>query len=197
MNAQDRQAIDQVFSRLEAVERQAGPRDSEAEALIHERLRSQPGSAYYLAQTVVVQQQALENAQRRIQEMEQQGARAGSAPAAAAAAPSSSGFGRFGFGRSAGRDAAPAAPAPQQGSGFGRSAGGGGFLAGAAQTAVGVAGGMMLGGLLGSMFGGNTAEAAEPAPADPGATDAADAGEDPAAGGWDEGGMDDMDMGDF
>lgn len=195
MNAQDRQAIEQVFSRLEAVERQAGPRDEEAEAMIQERMRTQPGSAYYLAQTVVIQQQALENAQRRIQELEQQGGRPAGQTAAAGTA--TGGFGRFGFGRSAAQptpNAAPAVP-PGQATGFGRSAGGGGFLAGAAQTAMGVAGGMMLGSLLGGMFGSNAAHAAEPSP-DQAADPAADGGHD--EGGWDDGGgMDDMDMGDF
>jgi hypothetical protein len=45
---------------------------------------------------------------------------------------------------------------------------GGGFLAGAAQTAVGVAGGVLLGNALAGLFGGGDAQAAE---ADAGAED--------------------------
>lgn len=41
---------------------------------------------------------------------------------------------------------------------------GGGFLAGALQTAVGVAGGMLLGNMLGGLFRGNDAHAAEAPP---------------------------------
>ena len=63
---------------------------------------------------------------------------------------------------------------------------GGGFLAGAAQTAVGVAGGMMLGNAVASLFGGNEAHAAEP---DPGNGD--------ESGGEESGGFfDDMGFGD-
>ena len=188
MNPQDKQAIESVFTRLAQVEGTAGPRDSEAEAYIQSKLAAQPGSAYYLAQTVLVQQQALEEAQKKISTLE----RGTPAPASVQAQPSSSGGGLFGFGRSssqgsARQNAQPQA-APVSSSGFGRSApgAGGGFLAGAAQTALGVAGGMMLGSLLGGMFGGNDAQAApaEEAPAD----DAAAAPED--EGGYDEGGDD-------
>lgn len=183
MNPQDKQAIESVFTRLAQVEGTAGPRDSEAEAYIQSKLAAQPGSAYYLAQTVLIQQQALEEAQKRLSAQE----RSAPAPAQAPA----SGGGMFGFGRSSSQGSArpnaqaQAAPAS---SGFGRSApsAGGGFLAGAAQTALGVAGGMMLGSLLGGMFGGNDAQAA---PAEePPADDTNAAPEDEA--GFDEGGED-------
>ena len=66
---------------------------------------------------------------------------------------------------------------------------GGGFLAGAAQTAMGVAGGMMLGSLIGSIFSGGEANAGEldAAPADESGVDApdSDAGD---FGGFDFGG---------
>lgn len=183
MNPQDRQAIDAVFSRLDDVSRSGSPRDAEAEQYIASQLSQRPGSAYYLAQTVLVQQQALEAAQQRLQQAER--------AAPGAVQQDDQGFGRFGRSRPVGASAAPAVPPPNAAPsmGFGRSAGGGGgFLAGAAQTAVGVAGGMMLGSLLGGMFGGNDAQAA---PAEPAPEPAADEG-DAADGGWDDGG----DMGD-
>src|SRR5690606_128179 len=123
-------------------------------------LAAQPGSAYYLAQTVLVQQQALEEAQKKISMLER------GAPAQTPTSSSTGGggmFGRTGSQAPSRQNAQPQA-APLSSSGFGRSAAaGGGFLAGAAQTALGVAGGMMLGSLLGGMFGGNDAQAA-PAP---------------------------------
>lgn len=190
MNPQDKQAIESVFTRLAQVEGTAGPRDSEAEAYIQSRLAAQPGAAYYLAQTVLIQQQALEEAQKRLSAQERS-----AAPAQAPAQPqsSTSGGGFFGFGRSSSqgsnRQNAPSQAAPVSSSGFGRSApsAGGGFLAGAAQTALGVAGGMMLGSLLGGMFGSNDAHAA-PAAEEPPADDAA-APEDEA--GFDDAGFDD------
>ncbi|SAI06500.1 Uncharacterized protein conserved in bacteria (DUF2076) [Bordetella ansorpii] len=204
MNQQDRDAIESIFTRLQEVERQGAPRDGEAERYIGDRLAAQPGSAYYLAQTVMVQEQALKAAQQRIAQLEagQQGQGAESGRGFAPPG-GSQGFGRnvgalgerggatpgMGFGAAPGA-AAPAAPASGLSAGFGRSAGGGGgFLAGAMQTAVGVAGGMMLGSLLGGMFGGNEAHAAQ-APAEP----APDAAADEAANdqsGHDDGGFDD------
>ncbi|OZI17086.1 DUF2076 domain-containing protein [Bordetella genomosp. 7] len=165
MQDQDRDAIASVFSRIQELERQGHPRDPDAEQLIRQEMQKNPGSAYYLAQTVLVQQQALQNAQARIQELQKNPSAAvqpsGSNPTAAS--PSTA------FGRRA-PAAGPAAGG--LGTGFGRNnaaPAGGGFMAGALQTAVGVAGGMMLGNLLGSLFTGNEAQAAEAPPADEGA----------------------------
>src|SRR4051794_3220405 len=80
LNPQDRSAIDGLFQRLADAERQSGPRDAEAEALIHERMARQPAAPYYLAQTVVVQQTALKEAERRIAELEAKAKTAASAP---------------------------------------------------------------------------------------------------------------------
>lgn len=205
MNNQDREAIDSVFTRLQQVESQGAPRDNEAEALIQSRLQSQPGSAYYLAQTVMVQEQALKAAQQKIAELEQR-----SSPAPTASSTPDTGFGRSasapgatnaplgsGFGASPANAQAPQTPgAGLSGAGFGRNAGGGGgFLAGALQTAMGVAGGMMLGNMLGGLFGGNEAKAAPPAEpaAEPAAADApADDTAQDDFGGDDMGGFDEF-----
>lgn len=182
MDRNDQQAIGSLFDKLSTVAQQYPERDAAAEKYIHERVTHQPDAPYYMAQTIVVQEQSLAAAQERIAALEQQ-------MAAQAAAPA--GRGLFGglFGGSKTPSPAPAArgydprsaqptqpaamPAPA-------ARGGGGFLAGAAQTAVGVAGGMMLGNALGSMFGGDEAQAAEPAAPEPDAEPAAeeDAGEE-------------------
>jgi hypothetical protein len=190
MDRNDQQAIEQLFGKLADVERQAPTRDGEAEAFIRRRISEQPGAPYYMAQTIVVQEQALKAAQARIEELE----------AELAEAPRQSGGGLLGslFGGgdqrprrqgavpSVGRPgtAMPRGPIPQAAQ---RTGGGGGFLAGAAQTAMGVAGGVLLanaiGGMLGGgMLGGGEAEAAEAEPADD-------------AGGMDDGGG--FDMGEF
>ncbi len=70
MDQNDRHAIESLFGKLSEVERQAGPRDSEAEGFIRERIAAQPGAPYFMAQTIVVQEQALDSAQRRIEELE-------------------------------------------------------------------------------------------------------------------------------
>ncbi|TKT69860.1 DUF2076 domain-containing protein [Aquamicrobium sp. LC103] len=179
MDRNDQQAIEQLFGKLAAVEHQSPPRDAESETFISKQIAVQPGAPYYMAQTIIVQEQALEAAQARIEELEVQ-----------AAAPRRSGGlfgGLFGdnrqpqrsgsvprIGRPGGATAAQPIPAASQ-----AQRGGSGFLAGAAQTAMGVAGGILLGNAIAGMLGDSgEAQAAE---ADP-------AAEEPAA---DEAGFDD------
>lgn len=158
MNAEERRIIEELFQKLEEVDRRSGLREPEADALISQLAARQPGVAYYMAQAIVAQERALEAAQARIQDLEER----------ARAPQSSGGFlsGLFGVPSSGARShqASPRELRPLQGAGgpwgaspgygggpgYGRS--GGGFLAGAAQTAVGVAGGVMLGSFLADML---------------------------------------------
>jgi uncharacterized protein len=179
MDHQDRQAIEGLFAKLGEVERQSGARDAEAEAFIRSRITAQPGAPYFMAQTIVVQEQALNGAQARIAQLEQQLA---SRPAGGGGFLSS----LFGGGQSqpAARPQPMHAMPPHMAPGMGGMApgrGGGGFLAGAAQTAMGVAGGVLLGNMIASAFGGdeaNAAEANQPEPQQAAAEDFGDSGED-------------------
>lgn len=166
MDGNDKKAIEDLFARLTEVERQGVARDGQAEAFIRDQISVHPGAPYYMAQTIVVQEQALQAAQARIEALEQQQEQR---------EPEGGGFlgGLFGGGqRPSGR--VPSIPrrsatgaVPPQGSAFGgRGAGGGGFLAGAAQTAMGVAGGLLLGNMIAGAFAGDEAAAAEEVPAD-------------------------------
>ncbi|HEY9009788.1 MAG TPA: DUF2076 domain-containing protein [Devosia sp.] len=140
LNSDDRRAIEGLFSRVADVERQNPHRDPEAERLIADEIRRQPAAPYYLAQTVLVQEHALEVAERRIRELEQRAER-----------------------RDVDRPRGPWERNDQYDDRSDRRGGwgGGGFLAGAAQTAMGVAGGVLLGSAIGSLFGGGSAHAAE------------------------------------
>lgn len=218
MDHNDRKAIEDLFGKLSAVEGQSGPRDAEAERFIQDRVRDQPAAPYLMAQTIVMQEMALENQHRELEALRrqaqsapqggsgggflsrmfgggdqpQQGQRPAASPtggnmgAAGAARPAASGpwGGRGGMGA----QGAQPGMAAQGGRG-------GGFLAGAAQTAVGVAGGVLLGNALGSMFtGGDEAQAAE-APADEGMAEPAyeeTAMEDDGGGFFDDGGFDEI-----
>jgi hypothetical protein len=141
LTREDRNAIDGLFQRLAEAETRGGPRDAEAEALIRQKIAEQPAAPYYLAQTVVVQQEALKEAERRIEDLESQGRRVEQ--------------------RRGPWDGPAQDDRRQQGYGYGS----GGFLAGAAQTALGVAGGVLLGSMIGSIFSAGAANASE-APAD-------------------------------
>jgi hypothetical protein len=171
MDHNDRQAIEGMFGKLSHASHAQPHRDPEAEALINDLIARNPGAAYYLAQTVIVQEQALNAAQDQIEHLQHQ----------PQPQPQQGGglFGRL-FGGGQPQPARPMAPRPQpaaygqapQGYGQapqgaapwnnGRPSGGGGFMAGAAQTAMGVAGGVLLGNAIGGMFAG-PAEAAEAA----------------------------------
>ena len=75
MNTQERQIIDDLFDKLREAERQSDPREPEADNHIRSRVAAQPGAPYYMAQTIVVQEQALHAAEARIAELEDQLAR--------------------------------------------------------------------------------------------------------------------------
>ena len=170
MNDNERGIIDDLFARLRKAEEQAGPRDAEAEALIARHVAAQPAAPYYMAQAIVVQQDALGRAQARIEEIER-----------GLAERRSGGFlsGLFGAGEEA---RAPAAPGRRdqgfQGVGHYQRAGGGGFLAGAMQTALGVTGGFLIAEALSGLLSPDAAAAAAP---EAGPEDAAPAEEDPFA----------------
>lgn len=212
MDSRDRQAIEDLFEKIARVEDRSGPRDPEAEAFIRAQIAAQPTAAYYMAQTIIVQEQALIEAQRQMEELESQGQQR----------PSGGGFldSIFGTGQSrASSRSASAQPTRRaaeasgpwgasrgtgrgMGMGMGGGMGGGGFLAGAAQTAMGVAGGVVLGNMLADMLTPDEAQAAglddnagdnDPGGVDDqtgaGETDVADAGGDFGGG--------DFDVGDF
>ncbi|AFJ48007.1 DUF2076 domain-containing protein [Shimwellia blattae] len=171
MQSEEQRLIDDLFSRLQQAENQSGAREAGAEALIAEHIKQQPGAPYYMAQTILIQEAAIKQLSSRVEALEAEATRLRET-----ARPASGGFlaGLFGGGQKAPTsepgyqsggsapipgtrpgshytgnnipgNASYAAPAPQ-------ASRGGGFMAGALQTAAGVAGGVMLGNMLTSMF---------------------------------------------
>jgi hypothetical protein len=177
MTPEERQMLAGLFERVGSTA--ATPRDPQAEAFINDAVRAQPYAPYVLAQTVLVQQQALENASRRLAELE---AQAKATPQEETSFLGSLGKSLFGGGQPAParpsyepsppprpsyapdpgyqRQAGPAssyAPPPQAGPWGAPQASapaGGGFLQSALTTAAGVAGGVVLAHSLGNLFGG-------------------------------------------
>lgn len=68
MSPEERQLLAGLFDRVRGAAH--NPRDKEAEALIAEETKAQPYAPYLLAQTVIVQDQALRAANERLQELE-------------------------------------------------------------------------------------------------------------------------------
>lgn len=207
MDQNEKRIIDDLFGKLGHAERQAGPRDAAAEQAIAEALKQQPAAPYYMAQAILVQENALSSLNQRVQELERELAER---PAAGG------GFLSGLFGGSAGQTVSqirptaaerePAMPPGTAGRGWSgqgaapgrgwsaqpQAGGGGGFLASALQTAAGVAGGVLLANAVTGLFAGEEAKAAEPAATEPPPQDAGAADQDP--------GMDDLgveDGGDF
>lgn len=158
MQTEEQKLIDDLFGRLQQAETQSSARDSGAEQRIKQHLQSQPDAPYYMAQAIIIQEAALKKLNDRVAQLERQ--------AAEQPKQSSGGFlsGLFGGGNSRPQNA------PQQNNGWGGNAQnaapqqgytsapqqpaarGTGFLGGALQTAVGVAGGVVMADMLTSMF---------------------------------------------
>ena len=183
MTPEERTLLTGLFDRV----RQAstGSRDREAEALIAEQVRTQPAAPYLLAQTVIVQDQALRAANERLQQLEQQVR--DSAERSDTSGSFLGGIGKSLFGGAASVQPAPAAGAaleaarapggpwgrttpqppnapaawsqPAPGAGWGNAApqapGGGTFLKGALGAAAGVAGGVLLADSIRGLFSGH------------------------------------------
>jgi hypothetical protein len=189
MDQTEQQYIDRLFDKLRAAEGQSGPRDAEAERYIQQLIARQPSLTYYMAQAIIVQEEALKGAQQRIDEMEREleerpaqasgggsflgglfggGASAPSRPSSVPSSGSVPRSGGFSSPRNGQTDESPLARYGQQQPYGQQPQRGGGFLAGAMQTAAGVAGGVLLGNMLGGMFGGDkggeakAAEGAQP-----------------------------------
>lgn len=155
MQNEEQQLIDSLFTRLKQAETQSGPRDSAAEKLIQQQIQQQPGAPYYMAQAILIQEAALKQLNARVSQLENDLSQARQPQ------QSSGGFlsGLFGGGKPA--QSAPAAqpwsnngaPAPVQQPAYAAAPPAGrGFLGGALQTAVGVAGGVVMAEMLTSMF---------------------------------------------
>ncbi len=174
MQSEEQRLIDGLFDRLKAAGENSAPRDADAERWIEQHMRAQPGAAYYMAQTILIQEAAMKQLNGRIQALE---AEVEQLKHSASRQQSSGGFlaGLFGGNKheqepprpqavARGSDPIPGAQQYQsappagyasqaaQGQYYNNAPRGGGFMAGALQTAAGVAGGVVLGNMLTSMF---------------------------------------------
>lgn len=159
MTPQERQLVAELFDRLATLE--ANKRDPQAEALIMEGVRRAPNALYALVQTVLIQDEALREADARIRELESGEAGAsgqGGSPGGFLDNMRDTFLGRRPEGRGsvpsvgAGRDSPWQARGPETQPPAASS--GGSFLGTAAASAAGVIGGALLLNSFRSMFGG-------------------------------------------
>jgi hypothetical protein len=164
MQQQERDLIADLFNRLQQFESQA--RDPEAERLIAAYVARQPAAPYLLAQTVLVQEEALKQARARIAELESKAAE-NQNRGFLGSAPRISPWGSAPSPQPQPQQQVPVpAPAQPWGGGPAQAAAGGGggsFLRSAMMTAAGVAGGALLFQGISSMFGHGTQALANPA----------------------------------
>ena len=117
-------------------------RDPEAEELIRERIGSRPDALYILTQTVLIQNLALEQAQKQIHDLQQRGSQVqGQGRSFLGSSPQVSQMHPSGQQSSPGYGSAPPLPSAPSSGWFG-SGSGSSFLRGAATTAAGVAAGL-------------------------------------------------------
>ncbi|HWV54939.1 DUF2076 domain-containing protein [Pseudorhodoplanes sp.] len=176
MTPQERELVDDLFERLATLER--NPREADAEEAIRAGLRKAPNATYALVQTVLLQEEALRQANERIRELEaappqQQGgggfldsmrdAVFGGNSAPPGSVPSVGGRPMGvpgGFPRAGDQSQAQGgAPYQQQAEPAHAGGAGGSFLGTAAAAAAGVIGGTLLMNSLKGMFGGDQAHA--------------------------------------
>lgn len=179
MTPEERQLIQDLFDRMRSYG--APEKDREAEDLIYRSVRANPDAAYLLVQSVLVQEQALQQSDQRVRELED---RVRDLEEQGQPRRSSGGF--LGMGSPWGRTEQPARGAssvpqvgaratppayanqspwsqtPQGQPAAPAAAQGGGFMRTALSAAAGVAGGMLLADGIRSMMGGGSAHAASP-----------------------------------
>jgi len=132
------------------VQTRGGAKDTEADTLINQALRTSPDAAYVLVQHAILSDQALQAAQEQIADLQDQ--LRNTAPPQ----QSSSFLGRPSPWAQAAQQPAPPQPSGYMGPGPFNSGGGlGSFLRSAGTTAAGVAGGALLFEGLSGLFGGH------------------------------------------
>lgn len=112
MHAEEKNLIDGLFSRLRTAEGQSAPREAQAEALINEHIARQPAAPYYMAQAIIVQENAIQQLDARVKELEAQIDSLKQAQAQAQAQPQQS-SGGFLAGLFGGRSQPQPQPQPQ------------------------------------------------------------------------------------
>ncbi|MFS1564409.1 MAG: DUF2076 domain-containing protein [Candidatus Arsenophonus phytopathogenicus] len=156
MQSEEKQLIEDLFQRLKQAETPSNSLDSEANSLIQTLIKQQPESPYFMAQSIIIQEAALQRLTLQIKQLQDEIIQLKSAT------EKQSTKGSFLSGLI--EKIHPSQPittitekpqqqTPQYQQQPNISGGNSGFLSGALKTAAGVAGGVMVGNMLTNMFG--------------------------------------------
>jgi uncharacterized protein len=152
MNSEERQLIANLFERLRTLDSTA--KDPEADQFIRDLIRQFPDAPYFLVQSVLVQEQALRNADARIRALEEAARGEGDRPRSFLGGARSGDTGSRPLSSSEPSDEGPWSRSSRPQATPQGDSRPGGFLSSALSTATGVAGGMFLADSIRSLFGG-------------------------------------------
>lgn len=157
MQSEEQRLIAGLFQRLKQAEHSAEIRDADAERHIQSFIQQQPAAPYYMAQSILIQEAALSRLHQQVQELENTVTQLKAKQKQRGVSFLSGLFGSHRY-----HPQAPTQPQVQmQPANYSNrpeqqplhvSSRGGSFMAGALQTAAGIAGGMVLGNMLTNMF---------------------------------------------
>ncbi|CUX97303.1 DUF2076 domain-containing protein [Candidatus Hoaglandella endobia] len=157
MQAEEQRLIEGLFNRLKQVEQSSRSRDSEADQHIQKFIQQQPAAPYYMAQSILIQEAALNRLNQQVQQLQNKVAQL---QAAQQQASRGRGFLSWLFGRCRFHSSPPSPQPTLASAGYNiiqpqcsnNIPRGGSFMSGALQTAAGVASGVVLGNMLTHMF---------------------------------------------
>ncbi|WP_422667130.1 DUF2076 domain-containing protein [Buchnera aphidicola] len=160
MQDKEKKLIENLFNRLKTTELNSSPRDEEADILIKNLVKNQPSSSYYMIQTILIQETAIQKMNAKIEELKDQILKIESKNNIKKPSFLSGFFSK----KNSSSPVYPsnnntwkndAAPVPQNINSsipYNNNSSSSSFLSNALQTATGVAGGMILGNMLMNLF---------------------------------------------
>ncbi|CAL4320339.1 DUF2076 domain-containing protein [Buchnera aphidicola] len=160
MQDKEKKLIENLFDRLKNAELNSSSRDEQADILIKNLVKNQPSSAYYMIQTILIQETAIKKMNEKIEELKSQllqleeknNIKKTSFLSGLFSKKESSPFSSSHAHNMSKNENIPATPGANTAIPTNYNNGRSSFLSNALQTATGVAGGMMLGNMLMNLF---------------------------------------------
>lgn len=150
MQSKEQRLIEGLFQRIQQAEQSAEPRNIEAERQINDCIQKNPAAPYYMVQSLLIQEAALNKLNQQINQLKNEISQLKTTQQPTGKRLLGTLFGNRSQTRT--QDQSPMPTANYNGSLPSGPSRCGSFMSGALQTAAGVAGGMVLGNMLNNMF---------------------------------------------